>query len=65
MWIALIAVIIVGGLTVTALVFFDLLHAVGSFFAGQPAFAVLAVYPMLLAAVAAAGASRMMLRARI
>jgi hypothetical protein len=65
LWLTLIGVIVVGGLSVAALIFFDAMHAIGSFFTGQPAFAVLAVYPTLAAALLAAAGGRMLLRARI
>jgi hypothetical protein len=65
MWMTTIGILVVGGLSIAAVFFFEWSSAVADFFHGQPAFAMLAVYPLLVGALAAAGASRMMLRSRI
>jgi hypothetical protein len=65
MWATAIGVIVAAGLTIILIASFHWAHALGSFITGQPAFAILAVYPLLLAALLGLATTRMLARARV
>jgi hypothetical protein len=65
MWLLLIGTLLTAGATVFAIVLLDLGHDVAAFFSGQPAFALLAVYPAIAGALIGLVSGRVLLRARI
>jgi hypothetical protein len=65
LWVAAIGTIVAAGLVIVAIAAFHWAHALGSFFTGQPAFALLAVYPLVIAALLGLATTRMLTRARV
>lgn len=65
LWSTVVGAIVAAGLTIILIATFHWAHALGSFLTGQPAFAVLAVYPLALAALLGLATTRMLTRARV
>jgi hypothetical protein len=65
LWATAIGVIVAAGLVVIAITDLHWTHALGSFFTGQPAFAMLAVYPLAIAALLGLATTRMLMQARV
>jgi hypothetical protein len=65
LWTTAIGTIVAAGLTIILIASFHWADALGSFITGQPAFAILAVYPLALAALLGLATTRMLARARV
>lgn len=65
LWAAIIGAIVVAGLAIVAIARFHGAHAIGAFLTGQPAFAMLAVYPLAVAVLLGLATTRMLARARV
>jgi hypothetical protein len=65
LWGTAIGAIVTAGLTIVVIAAFHWANALGSFFTGQPALAMLALYPLVPAALLGLATTRMLGRARV